>query len=220
MSKNAVCYIIAAMPPKELYFAPGERFVIAADAGFLHLKSCGIAPDLCVGDFDSLGFVPDSTEVIRHRPEKDDTDTMLAVREALARGYRKFVFYGAAGGRLDHTYANIQTLLFLAEHGARGLIFDGRFAVTVLREEQLRFDAGKIGVISVFCPDGRAERVNIKGLKYCLSNAVLESAFPLGVSNEFIGERAEVSVKRGDLLVMWEERPKTAIEEIYFGKEN
>lgn len=208
------------MQPKEMYFAPGERLIIAADAGLSQLIKCGVTPDLCVGDFDSLGYVPKGAEVVYHRPEKDDTDTMLAVREALSRGYEKFVFYGAIGGRFDHSYANIQTLLFLSERGAQGLILSDGLAMTVLRSGKMCFDRKNEGVISVFCPDGMAYGVNLSGLKYCLTDTVLDSAFPIGVSNEFVGERAEASVEKGDLLIMWETNAQDAIEELYFGKEN
>lgn len=216
MKKRGICYIIAAMPERELYFAPGEKFIIAADAGLSQLCEIGISPDLCVGDFDSLGYVPDGVEVIYHRPEKDDTDTMLAVREALDRGYEKFVFYGAAGGRLDHTYANLQTLLFLTERGARGIVMAGGLAVTAISGGSIALGSKNRGVVSVFCHDGRASGVNISGLKYPLSGATLKSSFPLGVSNEFTGERAEIAVESGSLMIMWETDAKSAIDELYF----
>ena len=114
-----ICYIVGACQPGELCLAPGRpAFVIAADQGLRYLEEAGITPDLIVGDFDSLGIVPQGANVVRHPVEKDDTDMMLAVKTGLARGYRTFVLYGGLGGRLDHTYANFQTLTYLARHGA------------------------------------------------------------------------------------------------------
>ena len=102
------CTVVGAMEPGPMVLAPG--LVIAADGGLAHLKAQGAAPDLTVGDFDSLGYVPDGN-VIRHPPEKDDTDTMLALRLGLERGYDTFVLYGCLGGRMDHAYANFQAVL-------------------------------------------------------------------------------------------------------------
>ena len=118
-----ICYIVGACPPGEIWFAPGRpAFVIAADKGLVHLEAQGIRPDLIVGDFDSLGRVPAGDNILRHPVEKDDTDTMLAVKTALDRGMGTIVFYGCLGGRLDHTYANFQTLTYLARHGAVGYL--------------------------------------------------------------------------------------------------
>ena len=80
-------------------------FVIAADGGLRHTKKLSILPDEILGDFDSLGYVPDTGVV--YPVEKDDTDTMLAVRRGLELGFRRFVIYGGLEGRrLDHTVAN------------------------------------------------------------------------------------------------------------------
>lgn len=136
--------------------------------------------------------------------EKDDTDTMLAVKTGLARGYRAFVLCGCLGGRLDHAYANLQALVFLARQGAQGWLLGQGIAVTAFRNGRLEFAPGHSGTISVFCPDGEAKGVDLTGLYYPLQDAVLTSAFPLGVSNQFTGEAAAVSVRDGTLLVMWE----------------
>ena len=107
----SVCVIVGAVPEDDLYIPQGA-YCIAADKGVLQFQSRHIEPDLVVGDFDSLGFVPKARELVRHPVEKDDTDMMLAVREGLRREYRDFLLYGGLGGRLDHTLANIQTLGF------------------------------------------------------------------------------------------------------------
>lgn len=212
MSKG-ICYIVAAASAPCLYFAGGDRFIIAADAGYGRLKSAGMLPDLAVGDFDSLGFEPGDCEIIYHKPEKDDTDTMLAIKEGLARGYERFVLYGALGGRIDHSYANMQALCYIAEHGARGLMVGDGFAITAVKNGEISLVGGEKETISVFCPNGKAEGVCLEGLKYPLQNAVLESFFPLGVSNEFTGGEAKISVQNGMLLIMWSAEGKDAAEE-------
>ena len=178
-------------------------FVIAADGGLQHTRSLGITPDAVLGDFDSLGYVPEGANV--YPVEKDDTDAMLAVRLGLAKGYREFILYGSLDGpRLDHTIANFQTLQYLADHGATGLLVGRDYLVTVIKEGRLTFPKENRGTVSVFCLGSDAEGVNIRGLYYPLENGKLTAGFPLGVSNHFTGEEAEVSVEKGSLLIMWE----------------
>lgn len=182
--------------------APGD-YVLAADGGLRHTKALGLEPDGILGDFDSLGYVPQHGRVFP--VEKDDTDAMLAVRQGLNQGYRSFMIYGGLDGvRLDHTVANFQMLGFLAEHGAWGYLVGSRYLATVVRNGSLCFPADCTGIISVFCQGADASGVSIRGLKYELENDSLSAAFPLGVSNAFCGEKAEICVEQGSLLVMWD----------------
>ena len=182
-----------------------ESFVIAADGGLRHTEKLGIAPDAVLGDFDSLGFCPEGANVFP--VEKDDTDAMLAVRLGLERGCGEFLLYGSLDGpRLDHTVANFQTLQFLADHGAAGYLIGNTTMVTVVKNGKITFSAGLSGTISVFCMGPDAVGVTEKGLFYGLENGTLSSGFPLGVSNHFTGEAAEISVKNGSLLVLWERK--------------
>ena len=183
---------------------PGD-IVIAADGGLCLCRKIGETPDHIIGDFDSLGYVPEGNNVAAFSPEKDDTDTLLAVKRGLSLGFRVFSINGALGGRLDHTLANIQTLSFIAGQGGVGFLTGKSTVVTAVKDETLVIPAGREGYISLFCASGTAEGVSIKGLKYELSDAVLTGDVPLGVSNEFIGEKAEISVKRGVLTVIWSE---------------
>ena len=209
---DMACYIFGAGDFDGLEERPGaEDYVIAADGGYTACRRAGVEPQLLLGDFDSLAEVPALPHVERVPVEKDDTDMMLAVKTGLERGYRTFVLYGGMGGRLDHTYANLQTLAYLVDHGARGFLLGGDFAVTALKEDRLAFPAGLTGPVSVFCPGEPAEGVSIEGLYYPLQDAVLTSGFPLGVSNQFTGVPASVSVRRGTLLVMWGESPASLL---------
>lgn len=182
-----------------------ESFVIAADGGLRHTEKLGLTPDAVLGDFDSLGFCPEGANVFP--VEKDDTDAMLAVRLGLERGCEEFLLYGSLDGpRLDHTVANFQTLQFLADHGAAGYLIGNTTMVTVVKNGKITFLAGLSGTISVFCMGPDAVGVTEKGLFYGLENGTLSSGFPLGVSNHFTGEAAEISVKNGSLLVLWERK--------------
>ena len=180
-----------------------DAFVIAADGGLRHTQSLNITPNAVLGDFDSLGFCPEGANVFP--VEKDDTDAMLAVRLGLRQGCGEFLLYGSLDGpRLDHTVANFQTLQFLADHGAVGYLIGNTTIVTVVKNGKIIFPAGLSGTISVFCMGKDAEGVIERGLFYGLENGVLTSGFPLGVSNHFTGEKAEISVKNGSLLVLWD----------------
>lgn len=178
-------------------------YVIAADGGFRHTETLGIRPDAILGDFDSLGYTPAGANVFP--VEKDDTDAMLAVRRGLSLGCREFLIYGGLDGpRLDHTLANIQTLSFLTEHGAYGYLVGQDFMLTVVKDGAVRFPAGKRGTISVFCVGSDAQGVTEQGLYYPLEDAVLTSSFPLGASNHFTEKEAEISVRKGRLLLLWD----------------
>lgn len=175
-------------------------YVIAADGGLAHLQ--GRKPDCILGDFDSLGYVPQDGVVFP--VEKDDTDSMLAVRHGLAEGYRRFLLYGAMEGeRLDHTVANFQTLQFLADHGGVGYLLGRDTVATVIKNGSLTFPVCDEGIVSVFCMGADAEGVSIRGLQYGLENGKLTAGIPLGVSNHFVGEKSTISVKNGSLLVLY-----------------
>ena len=203
--RNSICHIVGAADFAYERFNPAEGdLVIAADAGLIALDKMGCKPDVILGDFDSLGYLPKGDEVLLHPVHKDDTDSMLAMREAIDRGYRDFIFHGCTGGtRFDHTVANLQTLAYAAEHGVRASIYAPDFTAEAICNKALRFDARYTGGISVFAVGGRAEGVWLSGLEYPLYNATLDPSRPLGVSNSFIeGENAVIRVNKGTLLVI------------------
>ena len=178
-----------------------DDFIIAADGGTAYTEALGLRPDLILGDFDSLGYVPEGAE--RHPVEKDDTDAMLAAKRGLERGCREFLFYASLEGPgLDHTRANLQTLRFLADHGATGTLIGLRQQVTLLRGGALTLPAREKGDISLFAFGGEAKGVRIKGLKYELEKGTLTPGFPLGVSNSFVGKSVEITVEDGDILIV------------------
>ncbi len=220
MTENTLepkCIIISAgdMADIEIDIREGD-FCIACDAGFLHAQRRGILPDLIVGDFDSLKNCGEEAmrgvlEIRQHDPDrivelsvrKDDTDTLRAVRIGLEKGYKKFYFYGALGGkRFEHSFANIQTLLFLKHHGARGYIMDLDGCVMIAENETIHFHRGNTGMLSVFALSEEAKGVTLKGLMYNMEKGTLSNDFPLGVSNEFqVDEEAEITVEDGTLLI-------------------
>ena len=183
---------------------PGD-LLIAADAGLLLCRRLGLEPDLVIGDFDSMPQ-PDDEPTVRVPVEKDDTDTMLAIRAGLDAGCTQFHFYGATGGhRLDHTLANLQSLAFLRRHGARGYVYDDCFVYTVIENETLTVrQTVPWGLLSIFNLEAPASGVTLRGVQYELTDAALDSGFPIGVSNHILAPQAEITVQSGLLLVGWE----------------
>lgn len=180
-----------------------DDYIIAADGGLRHAQALGLDCQAVLGDFDSLGFVPAGANVFPQ--EKDDTDAMLAVRQGLAAGCRRFVLYGTLDGpRLDHTIANLQTLQFLADRGAVGYLVGTGYIATVIHQETVRFSQRASGVLSLFCMGPDARGVTLEGLKYPLRDAALSAGFPLGVSNHFLGREALVTVREGSLLALYD----------------
>lgn len=203
--------------PRAFIFGAGETvplrtipkegdFVIAADGGTRYLNSLGIKPDLIIGDFDSSDK-PDTGDVIKLPVEKDDTDSVFAVRYCLEHGFREIHIYGGTGGRLDHTIANIQTLSYIAEHSARGFLYSPEMVMTVIRDE---LTIEPTGIFSVFSLDGISHGVSIIGGFYEMADGKISSSFPIGVSNHSIGKPVTVTVGQGSLLVMWADRGKAA----------
>ena len=221
--KEPCCWIVGAGPCSGLVdegFSPEEDdYIIAADGGLRYLEAAGVRPDMVVGDFDTLGFEPAHDNVVRLQVMKDWTDTFVAMEKGAELGYRFFVFHGCLGGKLEHTMANLQHLVWLARRGMTGWMTDGRVWVTAIcgdvcedgavgcgddcaKSGRLTLSARDRGMVSVFCMGDTAQGVSLKGLKYTLDHAELTGFFPLGVSNEFIGEPADIEVKKGCLLVM------------------
>ena len=175
---------------------------IAADGGYAQMQAHGVEPDLVVGDFDSLGYVPPHPHIVRHPVEKDDTDTALALSEGWSRGYRTFHIYGALGGRLDHTLANVQLLSGLAGQGGQGVLIGPGMTVTAVHNGTLELEGEPGQTLSVFCWGEPAQGITLEGLKYLLHGATLTCDVPRGVSNEFLGGPARITVERGTLVVM------------------
>ncbi|MGN0603834.1 MAG: thiamine diphosphokinase [Oscillospiraceae bacterium] len=202
------CYIIggANIGNYDFVTIPKGSFVIAADSGVSHLGGFKVKPDIIMGDFDSCS-VPTcyDCEILRFKPEKDDTDLMLAAKKALSLGYKRIFFLGATGGRLDHTVAAFQTLEYICEHGADGAILDENNAVYIQDIGKKRYKADKCCYFSVFSLSDEA-KVTISGTKYEVTEQKIVRSFPLGVSNEFSDEFAEIEVLDGKILVIYSKR--------------
>ena len=199
MSKS--CVIFAGGDPVKAQTVDRElcesSLVICADRGYDLAESLGIAADLIMGDFDSAKARPLGENVIAFKPEKDDTDLMLALKEGLRQGCDDFTLYGACGGRLDHMIGNIQGLRYLAQRGARGRIVSDNDIITVLKPGKYEFFRKEGWSLSFFALSDTAQGFTVGGVKYEAHGITLSADIPLGISNEIIGEKAVMSFSRG-----------------------
>lgn len=204
------CFIFGAGEKTSLYETPCDGdMVIAADGGLRWLRELQIIPDYVIGDFDSLGESPAETSeatserVVTLPCEKDTTDLYEAAETGIKKGCKSFFIYGGTGGRLDHTLANIQLLASLAEKGCEGVIFGEGYGITAVKDGKISLRGKKGEYVSVFSLTDTSEGVDLKGLKYELSDYTLRNTFPLGVSNEFTEKTATISVRKGTLAVYY-----------------
>ena len=199
---KGLCAIISGGEYSPMDDIKAAEYIIACDRGYSYAKRSGIVPDLLLGDFDSYtGKLPEGAAVERLPREKDDTDTMHAVRRALELGFTRISLYCALGGRLDHTLANIQNAASAAAEGANVTILDEREEITFLTGGTLRLPRRKGWGLSVFSLTDRCTGVCLRGVKYRLEDAVLTNRVPLGVSNEFAAPEAEISLTQGILMI-------------------
>ena len=182
-----------------------DDYMIYCDCGLRHMDGLGAEPDLIVGDFDSYSNPEMETETIVLPCEKDDTDTVFAVKEAIRRGFEDFLLIGVVGERLDHTLVNVSILLMLDSEGKEGTIIDDYSEMEIVSDrcEMPCIIDDSYVYFSLINISGTARGVNIRGAKYTLENAEITCEYQYGVSNEVLtGCTAEVSVGEGRLLLV------------------
>ncbi|MBQ8551496.1 MAG: thiamine diphosphokinase [Clostridia bacterium] len=186
-------------------------FVIAADSGYRTAKRLAVKPDMLLGDLDSLdrSSLSESElaemEKILVSPIKDDTDTQLAVDTAISRGAENIYIIGGLGGRLDHTMSSVFLLEYIAEHGVECVMTDGKNRVRILYADggrhTLVVERG-YKYLSLISLTDKCEEVSISGVYYPLNCVELTRRYSYAVSNEIIADRAEISLRRGVMLIV------------------
>ncbi len=179
-----------------------DDFYICCDSGLKHRAGLGVVPDLIVGDFDSHENPHLDIETIVLPCEKDDTDTVFAVKEALKRGFEKFLLVGVIGGRLDHTLGNVSILLMLDAQGKKAVAVDDFSELEVVSGQSAQIE-DRYPYFSLLNISGTARDVTIRDAKYPLEGAEITCEYQYGVSNEPLpGKTAVVTVGRGRLLLI------------------
>ncbi len=208
------CVIVSAGEIKDYAraraFLKEDASFFFCDAGLSHAEGLCVLPDVIVGDFDSCqaadlakyAGTAGRPEIIKLPREKDDTDTLFAVKLALERGYDDFLLLGSMGARFDHAFGNVSILLYLHRLGKKARLVDDYSVMRIAAKEPFYIE-DKCSYFSLLTIAGDVRGVNIKNAKYPLVNAELRSEYQMGISNEVLpGKTAQISVEQGLVLVV------------------
>ncbi len=181
--------------------------IIAVDKGLEILDKCNIKPNYIIGDFDSLDekilekYINESNiKVVKLNPEKDYTDTHMAIKFAIELQSTEITIIGAIGTRIDHTLANIHILKEPLEKEIKCNILDQNNNITLIKKTTVI--EKKYKYISLIPLTTNVEGVTLEGFKYSLNNATLKFGESIGVSNEQINDKAIINIKNGILIVI------------------
>lgn len=184
--------------------------VIAADHGLLTVKELGIHPDIIVGDFDSIDpavLIPyekdQTTKIFKFRPEKDDTDTEIAIKQAIQANSTETAILGGTGSRIDHMISNIQLLLQFLPEDRKAYLIDKNNKIYLTRKNIVLSKKEMYGpYISLLPMSEEVQNVTLKGFKYPLCRHRLVQGGSIGISNEILEDTAEITFSEGTLLVI------------------
>lgn len=188
-------------------FIGAPDLVICADGGIRHAMALGLSPTLVLGDFDSAGAELIDQAAVRGIPvervpvEKDETDTHLAMAEAVRRGAREILLLGGTGDRLDHTFANLLLLPGIPATVAVSVV-DAKNVIRLLRPGGRLTVKATGGYLSLLPMSPEAKGVVAEGVKWPLDGATLRWGESLGISNQIVDDEAFVAVREGFLLVV------------------
>ena len=218
---NGICYIISAGESTGINFLKNENdYVIAVDGGFETAKESSLNVDCIMGDFDSLGYVPAGENVICFSSDKEDTDTMLAIKKGMEFGYDRFIIFGALGKREDHTLANLLLLKYLSKRNCKAVLVGKNEKITAVTDGTLNLTDDFYGAdckskyFSVFSIDEKSCGVIIKNAKYEVNDIEMTNDYPIGISNEYLSDVVTepnsinnypiIGVKKGTLIVSYD----------------
>ncbi len=203
---KAFIYVGGKIDPDFITEHPkGDDITVAADSGIRNALLLGDHIDVAVGDFDSFPErdIPEDAEIVRLKPEKDLTDSQVAVEIALEKGAESFVIIGGLSGRLDHTLANLSILEDLTARGHYAIMTDGVSRVHFINGGSALIGRSGFKYFSLIAATDIAKGVSIEGAKYPLKNARLSRKNGgFATSNEIDGNCALISVKKGALFII------------------
>ena len=180
----------------------GADFIACADSGYDLAVKNGIVPDIIIGDMDSVQRkLPEGVRFIKLKCEKDDTDTEACIDFLINEGCDEIVLLGGLVGRCDHELANIMLTVYAAKRGAKLVIKSADTEIFAIEVQAKVF--GEVGdLLSLLPVCGDAEGVSLSGLKYKLSGETLKIGKTVGISNEFICEKAEIKIEKGLVIAV------------------
>ncbi len=193
---------------KEMYETYQADHVIVADGALAAMDRTGLLFQSLVGDFDTIA--PELLKkyehrlglyVERHIPEKNETDSELAVRIAMKKKPTQIMILGATGGRMDHAIGNIHLMYQCMKQGIPCAIYDEWNKIQLIEKEAVLEKKTAYGTYVSFLPFFEsAQNVTLKGFRYPLTHATLEKGTTLAISNEIEADKASVTVEKGILI--------------------
>lgn len=183
--------------------------LICADSGAAYAAALGLVPRILIGDFDSLDknllqhFHRQGSTIKQHPVAKDDTDTSLALEEALAGNPTEIIIIGGTGTRFDHSLANVHLLRIALERGIPARIVTEYNEISLVAPAQPAVVKGKPGQLFSLLPlTTEVTGVNVTGARWPLENATFTIGRPYGISNELVEGEARITVASGILLLV------------------
>lgn len=187
-----------------------EAYIIAVDKGLEYLYNHKIEPQYIVGDFDSIDpkvidyYRKETNIPIReYNPVKDVTDTEIALRLGITLGSKEMILLGATGGRIDHLWANVQTLSVACDAGVNACILDEKNKIWVTNKSCVLKKSEAYGpYLSVFSLEGEIYDFSLEGTKWPLNHHDLMPCDSLTVSNQFVDDEVKISFVNGRIVIM------------------
>lgn len=175
-------------------------YIIACDHGYNHCVASGVVPDIVMGDMDSVvGSVDSSIQKVTFSSDKDDTDTLIAIKHAIHMGYKHIHLLCATGGRADHFLANIACVVYAVREGIECHMVDNSNIITATNSSFVVDNKSGWSLSLLSFSDSCI--VSVSGTRYTLDHHKLTNNVPLGVSN-IVLDRASITVFSGVLLVI------------------
>ena len=201
--KRAVIFSGGAFEKPDWVTLPKDAVILCADSGLRHAKALGISPDWVLGDFDSSSEQPEGESVLRYPPEKDDTDTELAIKRALAMNCSHITLLGATGGRLDHMIGNIHLLFPCLQKGTYAEIVDSQNRLYLIDGEHTFRKGETWGKYISFLPlTEEVKGITLRGFKYPLTDRDISIGTSLCISNELVEEEGTITFSDGVLITV------------------
>lgn len=182
--------------------------IIAVDKGLEILDKTNMMPNYIIGDFDSVSenilheYTEKNIKIVKLNPEKDYTDTHMALKLAIELNSTSVYIVGALGRRIDHAIANIHILKEMLGNNIECKIVDENNEIQLITKGETKLQNIEYKYISLIPLTTKVDGITLSGFKYPLNNAVLEIGHSIGVSNELIGDTATIEIKSGILIMI------------------
>ncbi len=186
---------------------PGYDMLLCCDGGLRHAKALNLTPQMILGDFDSVNpamlesYGAQGIQIVPYPTHKDYTDMELAVEHALGHNPTAIYILGGIGSRLDHTLANIHVLHHALKAGVPAFLINENHCIC-LTDSTVTIDGKKGDLLSLIPLTSQVTGISTQGLAYPLRQETLAMGQSRGVSNVFTGDKANIQIDDGVLIVM------------------